>query len=299
MEWQQLLGFQQVARLGSFTQAARVTFRTQPALSQQIKALEEELGCRLFERIGKRKLQLTAAGEQLRQFAETLLGEYEHLKERLNELNGIPKGRLRLAAPFTTLYHLFPEALQTYIKQFPRVELTILDRPQHQVLALVKSGEIDFGLTLASLVPKELVALPWQEVGTFLMTPPDHPLTRRPRPTWRQIARYPLILPPRSPEYAGRLRLEERFQKLGLDYHIILESANVELSALFVERGLGLAFATLVKNRPHLHGRNLSFIPLEGYFKPDYLAVVRRRNQPDTAFKEAWLRILLGGAVSG
>ena len=61
MDWQQLVGFHQVARLGSFTKAAEATFRSQSALSQQVKALEEELGCRLLERIGKRKLRLTEA----------------------------------------------------------------------------------------------------------------------------------------------------------------------------------------------------------------------------------------------
>ena len=60
MEWQQIIGFYQTAKLGSFTKAARVTFRTQSAISQQIKNLEEEFGCRLFERIGKRNIRRQA-----------------------------------------------------------------------------------------------------------------------------------------------------------------------------------------------------------------------------------------------
>jgi len=68
MEWQQLLGFYQVAKLGSFTKAAEATFRTQSALSQQVKALEDELGARLLERLGKRRLKLTVAGERLLEF---------------------------------------------------------------------------------------------------------------------------------------------------------------------------------------------------------------------------------------
>ena len=64
MEWQQIIGFNYVAKLGSFTKAANATFRTQSAISQQIKNLEEELGCQLLERIGKRNLRLTSAGER-------------------------------------------------------------------------------------------------------------------------------------------------------------------------------------------------------------------------------------------
>src|SRR3989304_5457995 len=100
MEWQQLVGFYQVARLGSFTKAAEATFRTQSALSQQIKALEEELACPLLERIGKRKLRLTAAGERFWRFGEAILEKYQHLQEELNEVKGLMKGDLRLAAPF-------------------------------------------------------------------------------------------------------------------------------------------------------------------------------------------------------
>ena len=81
MEWQQIIGFHHLAKLGSFTRAAAATFRTQSALSQQIKALEEELDCPLVERIGKRKLRLTPAGERFAQFTEAILRRREQLQE--------------------------------------------------------------------------------------------------------------------------------------------------------------------------------------------------------------------------
>jgi DNA-binding transcriptional LysR family regulator len=294
MDWQQILGFYQVARLGSFTKAAEATFRTQPALSQQVKALEDELGCQLFERIGKRKLRLTDAGERLLQFSMMVLEKYEGLKDDLNEIIGLKKGRLRIAAPFTTLYHLIPGALPPYLEQFPNVELTLLDRSQQSVIALVKNGEIDFGLALESLVPKDLHAVRWQEVHTVLMVPLGHPLTRLKRVTLRQIAKYPLIFPPKT--HSGRRKLEEHFRKLGLACQIIMESSNVELSSVYVEMGLGISFATLVRDLPHLKTRNLEFIPLNQYFKPDHLAVVMRRDKILAPFKKAFLNILLGVA---
>jgi DNA-binding transcriptional LysR family regulator len=128
MEWQQILGFYHVAKLGSFTKAANTTFRTQSAISQQIKNLEEELGCQLFERIGKRKLRLTSAGNRFFKFSETILERHASLIDEINEIKGHQKGRLRVAAPFTTLFHLFPLALKEYIKQFPNVELTLFQR---------------------------------------------------------------------------------------------------------------------------------------------------------------------------
>ena len=297
MEWQQIIGFYQVARLGSFTKAGDATFRTQSALSQQIKALEKELDCHLFERIGKRKLRLTSAGERFFEFAEAILENYDCLKEDLSELQGRQKGRLRIAAPFTTLYHLVPETLKEYIIQFPYVELTILDRSQQVVIELVRNGDIDLGFTLESEVPKDLSLLRWKTVETVLMVPVGHPLAEAERVTLRQIAKYSLILPPKDLRFTCRRILEERFQKLGLDYQIVMESSNVELTSLYVEMGLGISFATVVRDLPALEKRNLAFIPMNTLLKPDFIAVVMRRDKVLTSYKSAFINILFGKAV--
>ena len=297
MEWQQIIGFYQVAKLGSFTKAGDATFRTQSALSQQIKALEQELDCHLFERIGKRKLRLTSAGERFFEFAEAILESYDCLKEDLSELQGLQKGRLRLAAPFTTLYHLVPETLKEYVIQFPYVELTILDRSQQIVIELVRNGDIDLGFTLESEVPKDLALLRWKKVETVLMVPVGHPLVEAARVTLRQIAKYPLILPPKDLRFTCRRILEDRFQKLGFDYQIVMESSNVELTSLYVEMGLGISFATVVRDLPALEKRNLVFIPMNTLLKPDFIAVVMRRDKVLTSYKSAFINILFGEGV--
>ena len=91
----------------------------------------------------------------------------------------------------------------------------------------------------------------------MLLAPLGHPLTRVRRVTWRQIADYPLIVPPRGHESGHRRLLEEQFRKLGLAFRIILESSNVELSARYVETGLGLAFATLARGLSPWRGPGL------------------------------------------
>jgi DNA-binding transcriptional LysR family regulator len=297
MEWQQLLGFYQVAKLGSFTKAAAATFRTQSALSQQVKALEDELESRLIERQAKRRLKLTPAGEKLFAFAQSLFQKWEELEDELRALKGSPAGPLSLAAPFTTLYHLLPETLLTYRRQFPQVELTLLDRPQTAVFDLVKSGDVDFGLALESRVPKDLESRRWQPVDPVLLAPTGHPLARARRVTWRQIARYPLIVPPRGHETGGRRRIEAHFEKLGLPLRLILESSNVELSARYVETGLGLAFATLARGLPRSRLQHLAFIPLSHYFKPDHLALVTRRHKVLTPYKSAFINLLFSDTM--
>ncbi len=293
MEWQQIIGFYHAARLGNFTRAAEATFRTQSALSQQIKALEEELDCLLFERIGKRKLQLTPAGEEFLKFAEGILENHEWLKQSLNALKGVQKGTLKIAAPFTTLYHLFPEVLKAYLERFPHVQLTILDRPQQKVIELVKSGDIDFGFALESSTPRDLLFGQWVKVDTVLMTPIGHPLSGNRQVTLDEIVAYPLILPPKSPEYSSRLQLDERLRGLGLDYRIIMESSNVDLSSLYVEMRLGVAFATVVRDLPILRHRKLEFIPLTHYFESDHVALVARKNRRFPPYKSAFAEMVL------
>ena len=292
MEWQQLLGFYHVAQLGSFTRAAEATSRTQSALSQQIKSLEEEFSCRLLERIGKRRLQLTTAGEKLLAFAQSVLSDYENLQEELAAIKKLPHGRLQVAAPFTTLFHLLPNIFQAYHRQFPHVQLTILDRPQESVLQLVKTGLVDFGFVRESIVPGDLQTRRWQQVRTVLMTPPDHPLARSGRVRLEEIANYPLIVPPANLRFPGRRTLEALFSKLGVSYRIAMESANVELSYRYVELGLGISFATLAGDLSLWRHRHLAFIPLDEYFPPDYLALVMRPDKTLSPYKSAFLDLL-------
>jgi DNA-binding transcriptional LysR family regulator len=292
MEWQQIIGFYHTAKLGSFTKAAEASFRTQSAISQQIKNLEDEFGCRLFERIGKRNLRLTLAGKRFLRFSETVLENFDSLIEEFNDFKNSQKGHLRIAAPFTTLFHLVPSALKRYTEQFPNVELTILDRSQQDILDLVKNGEIDFGFVLESNILKDLLAFRWKKVQTVLMTPIGHPLTKLKRVTLKHIGEYPLILPPANLKY--RSSLQERFQKQGLDYRIIMESSNVELSALYVEMELGVSFATVVTDLPELAQRKLRFLSMDHLFKPDYIAVVMRKDKTLLSFKRAFIAILFG-----
>jgi DNA-binding transcriptional LysR family regulator len=299
MEWQQIVGFYHTARLGSFTKAGEATLRTQSALSQQIRALEDEFGCRLFERVGTRRLKLTAAGERFLRFSESVLRGREDLMTDLNELQGIQRGALRIAAPFTTLYHLFPHKIEAYIRRFPNVDLTLLDRPQRSVVALVREGEVDVGVAAQSVVPGDLASIRWKVIETVLLVPRGHPLTRVKRVTWRRLAAYPLILPPRDQKTSGRMVLEEQMAKGGLACRIVMESSNVEVSSLYVEAGLGVSLASIVRELPLLSGRRLELLSLSHFFQPDHLALVMRRDQVAASYKTAFVNMMLEDAVPG
>lgn len=294
MEWQQIIGFYHAATLQSFTKAAEATFRTQSALSQQIKALEEEFDCQLFERVGKGNFRLTSEGECFFRFAELVLRGSENFREDLEELKESNRGRLKIAAPFTTLYHLFPEVVREYARQFPAVELTLLDRPQQTVIDLVRNGDIDFGFSLEKMVPKGLLAIRWKQVETVVIVPPGHPLCAFRRVSLKQLAKHPLILPPKHLPHTGRMLLEEEFQKKGLDYRIVMESSNIELSSVYVELGLGVSLGTIIRDLPQLRQRKLEFLSLNHLFGPDHIALIMRRGKTMASYKKAFMKSLLG-----
>lgn len=112
------------------------------------------------------------------------------------------------------------------------------------------------------------------------------------RVTLLRLAKYPLILPPKRLKYTYRSNLEERFQKLGIDYKIIMESSNVELSSIYVEMGFGISFATIVADLPELRKRKLAFLPMDPFFKPDYIALVLRKDKTLISYKRAFIKIL-------
>ncbi|PKM81979.1 MAG: LysR family transcriptional regulator [Firmicutes bacterium HGW-Firmicutes-14] len=292
MDWNQITGFYHIAKFGSFTRAAETIYKTQSALTHQIKSLESELDCLLFERIGKRKIRLTAAGERFLSFAEEMLRKRNNLIDDLNSLKGLEKGHLKIAAPFTTLYHLLPVPLGKYAGQFPWVELTVLDRTQKNVIQLIKEGDIDFGFVLESMVPKELHSERWQEVETVLLVSKNHPLAREKQVSLEQIEGFPLILPPRGAGFNYRQKLDELFSKHNLKCRVMMESSNVELSALYCEMGLGITFATIVKDLGALKKRNVAVIPLSQYFDPEYIALTMRRDIVLPSYKKAFLDLL-------
>jgi DNA-binding transcriptional LysR family regulator len=293
MEWQQIIGFHHAAKLESFTKAANATFRTQSALSQQIKTLEKELGCELFERIGKRSLKLTLAGERFLEFTENLLEKHNRLIDDLNEIKGLQTGRLKVAAQFATLYFLLPKIVKQYIDLYPKVELNLLDCPLFEISQLVNSGEIDFGISIESTVPKTMTVIRWKLAGNVIITPRGHPLSKAKKVTLQDIAQYPLILSPKNLRYWTRQFLVSQFEELGIDYKIVMEASTIELGSKYVEVGLGISIAPLAFGLESVKKRAVELVDVSHLFDPDYICIAMRKDKILQTYKSAFIKLLL------
>jgi DNA-binding transcriptional LysR family regulator len=290
MEWQQIIGFYQVARFGSITKAAEATFRTQSALSQQISALERELSCLLFERTGKRRLQLTLAGERFLRFADILINEQESLVHELKEMKRESIGRLKIVAQFAPLYYFFPEVFRAYRDLFPLVDLFVVERPPREAMELVRQGEVDLAIGTESMVPTDLTTMRLRQLNNFILVPLDCPLGESRQVTLEEIAKYPLIVGPRHMRTIHQLLLN-KFEELKIPYQVIMESSNLVLSSRYVEMGLGTTifsawFAIDIPSK-----RRLKVISIDHIIKPGHVAVVMRKDKRLQQFQSAFLTI--------
>jgi DNA-binding transcriptional LysR family regulator len=245
MDFDQLETFLEVARTLSFSRAAEKRFRTQPAISAQIRALEEEVGARLFDRSGGR-VALTAAGKAFHGYAEDSINSRRSMMTTLAEMERVPRGELVVAANEGTCLHVLPEVFAEFKRAYPKVAVSIMRSEHAKVLESVIDNSVDFGVVTMPMADKRLEAITIHRDELALIVPPQHPLalmTRRGKqsvtPALADVAQYPLVMPK-----FGRTRdaLEALFHQRGLKPNIAMELDSSELLKRFVAANVGVGF---------------------------------------------------------
>jgi len=147
LDSRQLRAFNTLARTGSFTMAAKELFLSQSAVSHSMKALEEEVGCRLLDRVGK-KVLLTQAGETLLHHSEKILQEMDVARSALEQLGKWGRGRLRIGASTTACQYILPPVLREFKEEYPHSLISIEPGDTEEALDLLRSNRIDLAITL-------------------------------------------------------------------------------------------------------------------------------------------------------
>jgi len=240
MELQQLKGFLAVAQHKSFSKAAEKTFRTQPAITLQIQSLEEELNVKLFDRMGPRHITLTEEGKILVELASPIIDNFEALKDRFNELCGEPfKGIVRIATHTSVMVYLLPDPIKHFKKSFPECSISIVNRGRKEILEMLKNGEIDIGITSLANVPNNIDYKVFASFKRMLITPKDHPLSKKRVIKPEDIATYPLLLPPKGSN--TRSVVDKVFEEHGLEYQLGMEATGRLAIKSYVEMDLGVS----------------------------------------------------------
>lgn len=238
MDFDQIHTFLEIVRLKSFSKAAQTCYRTQPAISAQIRQLEHELKCELFERFGSR-ISLTTAGKLFAQYAEQMMDVRRQAQNALNELESSPRGELVIAANEATCIYVLPGVFAEYKLQFPGVQLQVNRSYGSRVVEAVMENVADFGLTQLPVAEKRVQIVDIYRDEIRCVVPAGHPLAAGERVTAEEVLPYALLLPQSG---ITRTRLNSWFEKVEDDLSISMELDSTETMKRFVLAGLGISF---------------------------------------------------------
>ena len=238
MDFDQIETFLEVAKLSSFSRAAERRFRTQPAISSQIRSLEEEVGARLLDRSGGR-VALTAAGKVFQKYAEETIEQRRVMMVALAEMHRVPRGEIVVAANEGTCLHILPEVFAEFKRQYPNVAVSVKRLEHQKILESLIENSSDFGVVSMPIKDKRYTVVPIHRDELVVITPVNHPLTACPEAALADVAKYPLLLPK-----LGRTRdaLETLFHEHRLKPIVSMELDSTELTKRFVAANVGIGF---------------------------------------------------------
>lgn len=271
--WQQLRGFCYAASMGSVSQAARRIGLSQPAVSQQIGSLEEELAVTLFVRHGS-AIRLTPDGELLLKLVKPLVERLENLDREFKfQRAGIEEGYVEVAAGGSTLLYVLPPYVEKFRRAHPKIELRLHNVTGAEGMAQLRSGMVDFAVGPIEEPPEDIDFRAMQSYEPVVIACLGHPLSHCKKITLQEISRYPLVLPPRTLSTWGAV--DEVFKKHGLTYHVAMEVGGWDIIKKYVELGLGISIISSVG----ITGADkLEIIPVGTLFPKRIYGVVTRKE---------------------
>jgi DNA-binding transcriptional LysR family regulator len=237
----QMRVFAAVARHRSFTRAARELHLTQPAISQQVKLLEAEVGLPLLEHVG-RQFHLTAAGEELLRYATQATDLLREASETFAAMRGLKRGVLKLGAVSTAKYFA-PSLLSVFRPAYPEVTIRFLVGNREEIIHQIASNEID--LVIMGRPPRELitVAEPFAKHPLVIIAAPDHPLAGKRKIPLERIGKEHFII--REEGSGTRASMEHVFGDSGVPIRTLMEVSSNETIKQAVMAGMGLGFISI------------------------------------------------------
>lgn len=286
MDPRRLRAFVTVARERSFTAAALTLHLSQSAVSQQVAALERELGATLLNRAGRR-VSLTAAGAALLERAEPLLAEFESARRAVASAQGRVAGRLRIAASLTIAGYVLPAALAALRREHPAVGFELQVRNTEDVARALVAGSVDLGLLEGQVEADRLVVEPLFEDELVVIMPPAHRFAQLDEVDPDELGREPIVLRERG---SGTRQIAEAAlaaQGHHGDLRIVAEVSGIDAQKAIVEAGLGLSIVSMLTIRRELALGTLVARPVRGVCLRRRLAAARLAAAPESPVARA------------
>ncbi|WP_027092386.1 LysR family transcriptional regulator [Cohnella thermotolerans] len=247
-----------ISKTLSFRKAGEMLNLTQPAVSAQIKSLEDEFKVVLVDR--NHPVALTDRGKVFLEHAERILAIVEELKQKLTDLDQTPQGHISLGTTTSIAIQILPRVLSYFQNQFPLIKTSILSMSSSQVLASVENGTVDIGIGyLTERSPHVETSVLYYD--TFeLVVSPEHPLAKAERVTLDMLKDVPMIL--LSPDTQGRRFVDRVFQEHQMQPNLAMELSSSEEVKRMAELNLGAAVVSKLSIASELRRGTLKMIPV-------------------------------------
>ncbi len=236
--------FHTVAGVLSFTRAAELLHMTQPAVTHQIRQLEEELNARLFDRSNNR-ISLTAAGEQVLEYATRIIALYEQMSESVKALTGDRAGLITIGASTTIAEYMLPGLLGDFRQNFPDVQIRLRVANTDAIVALVADNTIDLGVVEGEVDNQLLRVEQCQQDELQVILPLGHPLTGKDSIEPLELTAYPFI---HREDGSGTRSVVVRYlSEHGVDEHSLnrpFELGSTEAIKGAVQAGMGITIVS-------------------------------------------------------
>lgn len=233
----------------NLSKAAAELYTSQPGVSKQIKALEDELGVDIFIRHGKRFTGITDPGRAIIQKAQAALTDLNSLRNISNEFTNETSGSLKIATTHTQARYALPLVIKQFREKFPNVKLSLYQGSPTQISQMTSSGEADIAIaTEAISLEKDLALLPCYQWNRCILTPPKHPLLRSKRVSLEEISEFPIITYDFA--FTGRSKINQAFEEKGLKPDVILTAIDADVIKTYVELELGIGIVAMMAYDP-------------------------------------------------
>ncbi len=292
MDTTKLQAFCTVAGCKSFSEAGRRLNYTQPAISAQIRELENELDVVLFTKSGKR-VELSEAGKAVLPFAERLLRNFQDFRGALPGIESKSEHTVRIGASGLPGVHLVPDLMREARLAIPDISFTLGIHARYHVERLLFARQIDVGfvgskrLRPSTGAVTERVLLRDDLVAVFH---PKHPYASRERITLAELATLPLILPPRN--ILTRRQIEERFNRQGLPLNMYLEIGNAEAIKAMVRHELGVTVLCRSAIASEAEVGWLRPVPVDGLDSPRWFCLLTMRDAKRSAIVADFIELV-------
>ncbi len=295
MDLHKLAVYCKVVELKSFTRAAEAMLLSQPTISEHIRALEQETGQRLINRLG-REIRVSESGKILYGYAQKMLRLQQEALTALGKYSGNLAGRMAIGAGTIPGAYILPEKIGAFKKSYPDISITLRIAGSRTIAGEILSGELEMGILGAQWRENGLI---WQEIFTdelILAVAANHPWATQPEPqgiTLEQLSAEPFIM--RDHSSGTRRAVAQILEQHGLNparLHVVAEMGSTEAIRQSIKAAIGVSILSSQAVRDDIAHGSLVAVPLQGVKMTRPFYMVTRKNQALTPLCAAFIQTL-------